>query len=519
MSTATIERGTQLDGALTPSVDILELVRPFQNANGLLEVPSDQQEDVYDQVRHFMDEAIHDTATSSNLFSEFVEGIEHGSSHSLITARADNLRKHFLRDELRNVAQVIRSRWEETPFRHTVKNLDQFDYANILEHGAYHYVLERDLFGPLIVNFAKDIKTLFKKKFTEQPDFLVVGMRRDFEPFGRAMRQLGVPETPAYFRRSIFMNTDPFDSTDRFVGAEEQHITRLAALLKESRVTTAPDALFLDSGCWGTLIAEFAGLRSFLSWLSTNQLAEELLSLPPEERFDRVVAIAPESFVRALDAVIDPVEQGQPLDEPERRRKLWKKVLTDNEVLTNLQGQELKTTAIDFYSHQGRDPRYPRHEKSVMSWIDTVAGDAIPDWFGEIVNDAIEENLASKAWAGPTELREEPDGKTGVVLLRNMDPMKEVAAIAARKGVEDAVEIYQLRDTLGMPVTPAETLQHMIALRQKTLDTGKWTGVPPWNTPTWNPGTEFLGADGAWERMTCFPESTYYNVDPSIFVI
>lgn len=380
----------------------------------------------------------------------------------------------------------------------------------------YHYLVGREVFGPLAVSFTKDIATL--QQNGALPDKLI-GLRRDFEPFGMLLNKMGVQEEPAYLRRALFGKPDALDSADRGdATSQKEHYRDLTQYMKQIGVTMDEDIALLDSGCWGTLIGEVSLLRSTLSYLSTQGHRDMLLSLQPHQRYEYVLSVLPESLRNAQEVVIDPdTEAKTHIKESEIRTHVLSAALADNEVVANLDGKALKTTALNFYSHQDEPGRFPVPTNRIGSWINTAAPNILAGFpqVAELINDTMEDiALLSKVHKGPTRFTRNGDGTVDVELRKN-GYETEVAARASLKGVEDAYYVEGYRRQLGASLSPEVAVSHLVALSDRARNDSEWSGVLPINTPTWEHGKNFLANDGAWNAIASIPESTFYTVDLS----
>ena len=168
--------------------------------------------------------------------------------------------------------------------------------------------------------------------------------------------------------------------------------------------------------------------------------------------------------------------------------------------ILGLKGQELTTTALDHYSHPYNDPRFNGH-KLIYSHIDAVAGAVMSSpLVGELVNDTIEENKASKTIKGPTNLV--INGSGVEVVLEDNNPETKLCALAAGIGAKHATQLAMVKQKSGMETLIAKAKAEKI-----------WTGVFPSNTPTWSEGNHFLS--DIWPVLQHNPYSTYKPFNPN----
>ena len=131
---------------------------------------------------------------------------------------------------------------------------------------------------------------------------------------------------------------------------------------------------------------------------------------------------------------------------------------------------------------------------------------------GELVNDTIEENKASKAVKGPTKLVMNGSETVDVILEENTLETK-ICALAACFGAKHAAQLVLAKQESGLPSTnPQETVIYMESLIKKAKLQKIWTGVFPSNTPTWSEGGHFL--TDIWPVLQYNPYSTYKPFNP-----
>lgn len=384
----------------------------------------------------------------------------------------------------------------------------------------FFYHTARDLWGPIISTFASDIYNYYRNRNLQGAPPVIIGMRRDFDVFGKALHEFGIEDEHAFLTRRMFMNPDVFDATPDTSLTDDDvrtHFENMALYLRQIGLTTQEDVIIMDSGAWGTLATEWILLRSALSYLSTHGLSDStgnfasyIKSLPPETRFDKVIDILPPTFKEAIEVVTDPKFHTQKMPQPEKRKLLWRAVFSDDKLFDFLDGRELKTAAVFFYSHQ-HDAAYRNlPQRKIASWLH-FALPGVDDKTLEAAADTMEEVFQSK-WKGPTQFKRVEGTDAIKVILEPDETDVYFAASAAKKGTVDGVDLWRHRHAEAAESTPLEFITHFKKLQQQTLETDEFAGGLPFNTATWVPGKNFI--ENAWSKMVEFPESTYYEIKP-----
>lgn len=451
----------------------------------------------YEEMMEKVSKQAEQALANPDIFNQLVADLKHGHTSVQVKELEREQAVEFDIWSEKLIAPLATERLENPNTASQVEYLTDADLARIKKKAEMHYLVERDLVGPLIVHFAHSIKGWQQGGML--PD-LTVGMFRDFQPFYVASTELGANIAPWYLRRALFSIGDELD-TDDIVKDATDHSKKLALWLKP--LLTADHVNLLDSGCWGTVVYEIAGLRSVVNWLANSGKAEQLEKMPASLRSDKLYAMLPPELVEFLNTGFSPAEV-------KTRWEVVSAIVNNDEYLKavkGLFGQQITTTALDHYSHPWRDPRVPNHQM-IYSHIDVVAGVAMPSAiFGELINDTIEENHASKIYKGPTQLQMKKAGSVEVVLEKNNSFEEEVAAWASCKGVQHAVQIALKKMSLGIDIDPKETVAHMSYLANRGNTQEIFTGVLPHNTPTWSKGHHFIA--NIWPKLANNPYSTY----------
>lgn len=450
----------------------------------------------YEEMMEKVNKQAEQTLADPDMFNQFVAGLK-GDTFSQVEELERGQAIEFDVWSEKLIAHLAAERLANPNTASQVEHLTDADLARIKKKAEMHYLVERDLVGPLIVHFSHAIQ---KWQQGGQLYGLTAGMFRDFQPFYVAGKELGADISPWYLRRALFNIGDELD-TDDVVKDATDHTKKLALWLKPLLI--ADHVNLLDSGCWGTVVYEIAGLRSVVNWLANSGKAAQLEKMHGLLRPDKLYGILPPELVGLLDTGFSP-------GEVKTRWGVVETMVNDDQYLQEvklLAGKQITTTALDHYSHAWKDPRIPNH-KMIYSHIDAVVGDAMPSAiFGELVNDTIEENHASKIYKGPTQLKMKEDGSVEVVLEKNDSFEEEVAAWASCKGVQHAVQIALKKMSLGIHIDPKEIVTHMGCLANKGNTQGIFTGVLPHNTPTWSKGHHFIS--NIWPKLAHNPYSTY----------
>ncbi len=466
-------------------------------AESLLRKSPDENSVSYEAMMDKVATQMEHMLANPHIFKELQESLQHGStSPEVIQIQKDQ--EDAFGIWIENCIQERMIEKKQSTIGDGVENLSPETLLRIKKKAEMHYLVERDLVGPLIFHFANAIATWQKNGMLPG---LTVGMFRDFQPFFVAANELGAHIEPWYLRRALFRMGDELDKKD-IVKEGGDYIAKLAMWLKP--LLTAEHVNLLDSGCWGTIVYEIAGLRSVLNWLANSQeCIKQLEETSSKDRLKKCKEMLPVELFEVINT-------GVTLAETETRWGILQEIVNNSDYLDavkKLKGQTLTTTALDHYSHAWQDPRFPNHQQ-IYSHIDIVAKGAMPSpIFGEIVNDTIEENHASKIYKGPTQLEIQEDGSVDVILEKNDEFEEEIAAWASCKGVQDAVQICLMKMKLGILVDPTETIAHMNYLANKAKTSNTFTGVLPQNTPTWSEGNYFLSH--VWPLLTNNPYSTY----------
>lgn len=419
------------------------------------------------------------TASNPQLLGEFLAGLKHGESSPQVDQFSAELNQQFFG-------------WLE----------GQGQLDPVLQNKAVmHYFTERDLLGPLISHFALSISAWQKDGKLPGKS---VAMLRDFQPFYLAAQEAGADLEPWYLRRAMFCIDDELTPEDEAtIGAS--HNGKLAVWLEP--LLSCQHLNLLDSGCWGTVVYDVASLRSVVSWLVSSGAAQSLSQLKSGLRVGKFQEIIPAELSQLIGT-------GLNSDEVSMKWGLLHHLIQDNEFLANilkLTGQPLTTTALDHYSHPYNDPRFNGH-KLIYSHIDVVAGKVMSSpLVGELVNDTIEENKASKSIKGPTKLI--INGSGVEVVLEDNQPEIKLCALAACWGAKHSTQIAMVKQESGLlAADPAETVAYMESLIAKAKVENVWTGVFPSNTPTWSEGGHFLS--NIWPILQNNPYSTYKPFNP-----
>ncbi|MEK7513697.1 MAG: hypothetical protein AAB580_02310 [Patescibacteria group bacterium] len=419
------------------------------------------------------------TASNPQLLGQFLAGLKHGETNSHVDQVTANLDSQFFH-------------WLQ----------DQGEMEPVLQNKAVmHYFTERDLLGPLISHFALSISAWQKDGKLPGKS---VAMLRDFQPFYLAAQEAGADLEPWYLRRAMFCIDDELTPEDEAtIGAS--HNGKLAVWLEP--LLSCQHLNLLDSGCWGTVVYDVASLRSVVSWLVSSGAAQSLSQLKSGLRVGKFQEIIPAELSQLIGT-------GLNSDEVSMKWGLLHHLIQDNEFLANvlkLKGQPLTTTALDHYSHPYNDPRFNGH-KLIYSHIDAVAGMVMSSpLVGELVNDTIEENKASKTIKGPTKLV--INGSGVEVVLEDNNSKTKLCALAAGIGASHATQLAMVKQESGLVAAdPAKTVAYMETLITKAKAEKIWTGVFPSNTPTWSEGNHFLS--NIWPVLQHNPYSTYKPFNP-----
>jgi len=420
------------------------------------------------------------TASNPQLLGQFLAGLKHGETNPQVdqfTAKLDSQFFHWLQD--------------------------QGEIEPVLQNKAVmHYFTERDLLGSLISHFALSIANWQKEGKLPGKS---VAMLRDFQPFYLAAQELGANLEPWYLRRAMFCIDDELTPEDEAtIGAS--HNGKLSVWLEP--LLSCQHLNLLDSGCWGTVVYDVASLRSVISWLVSSGAAQELAQLKTGLRVGKFQEIIPNELSQLIGT-------GLNSDEVSMKWGVLHHLILDNEFLAEilkLQGQPLTTTALDHYSHPYNDPRFNGHQL-IYSHIDVVAGAVMSSpLMGELVNDTIEENKASKIIKGPTKLV--INGLGVEVVLEDNQPETKLCALAAGIGASHATQLAMVKQKSGLVAAdPAGTVSYMETLIAKAKAEKIWTGVFPSNTPTWSEGNHFLS--DIWPVLQHNPYSTYKPFNPN----
>ncbi|MBU1323396.1 hypothetical protein KKE48_01630 [Patescibacteria group bacterium] len=434
----------------------------------------------YETLLETVSAQIEATASSSQLLGQFLAGLKHGETNihvDQVTADFDSQFFNWLQE--------------------------QGEMEPILQNKAImHYFTERDLLGPLISHFALSIANWQKEGKLPGKS---VAMLRDFQPFYLAAEELGANLEPWYLRRAMFCIDDELTPQDEAkIGAA--HNGKLAVWLEP--LLSCQHLNLLDSGCWGTVVYDVASLRSVVSWLVNSGGAEALSTLKSGLRVGQFQELIPVELSQLIDTGLNSKEVAM-------KWGVLHHLIQDNDFLAKvlgLKGQNLTTTALDHYSHPFNDPRFNRH-KLIYSHIDSVAGAVMSSpLVGELINDTIEENKASKVIKGPTKLVVNGLEKVDVVLEENTFETK-ICALAACLGAKHSAQLALAKQESGLPAAdPQETVVYMELLINKAKLEKVWTGVFPSNTPTWSEGGHFLS--DIWSVLQHNPYSTYKSFNP-----
>ena len=434
----------------------------------------------YENLLETVSAQIEATANNPQLLGEFLAGLKHGETDLQVDSFTKSLDSQFF--------SWLQGQGEVEP---------------LLQNKAImHYFTERDLLGPLISHFALSINNWQKEGKLPGKS---VAMLRDFQPFYLAAQELGADLEPWYLRRAMFCIDDELTPEDEAkIGAA--HNGKLAVWLEP--LLSCQHLNLLDSGCWGTVVYDVASLRSVVSWLVNSGAAEVLSTLKSGLRVGQFQELIPAELSKLIDT-------GLNSNEVSMKWGVLQHLIQDNEFLAeilNLKGQALTTTALDHYSHPFNDPRFNGH-KLIYSHIDSVAGIVMSSpLVGELVNDTIEENKASKTVKGPTKLVMNGSETVDVVLEENQSEIK-ICALAACLGATHAAQLAMAKQESGLPVADSqETVIYMESLIKKAKLEKVWTGVFPNNTPTWSEGGHFL--TDIWPVLQHNPYSTYKPFNP-----
>lgn len=434
----------------------------------------------YESLLELIGAQIEATASQPELLGQFLAGLKHGESSPEVDQYSSFLDGEFL--------NWLNSNGPVEP---------------VLQNKAImHYFTERDLLGPLISHFALSISNWQKEGKLPGKS---VAMLRDFQPFYLASQKLGADLDPWYLRRAMFCIDDELTPEDEAkIGAS--HNGKLAVWLEP--LLSCQHLNLLDSGCWGTVVYDVASLRSATSWLANSGTAVKLSKLKSGLRVGQFQEMVPAELSRLIDTGLNQQEVSM-------KWGVLHNLIQDNdflEVMAALDGQELTTTALDHYSHPFSDPRFNNHQM-IYSHIDSVAGAVMSTpLIGELVNDTIEENKASKAIKGPVKLILNGSDKVSVVLEDNLPEIK-LCAQAACLGAVHSAQLAMAKTEAGLPpADPQETVQYMESLILKAKLENVWTGVFPSNTPTWSEGGHFL--DNIWAVLAKNKYSTYKQFSP-----
>lgn len=433
----------------------------------------------YETLLETVSAQIEQTAQDEQLMADFLTGLKHGESNRCVDQVGSELSQGFVD-------------WLQ----------DQGEIEPLLQNKAImHYFTERDLLGPLISHFALSIANWQKEGKLPGKS---VAMLRDFQPFYLAAQELGADLEPWYLRRAMFCIDDELTPEDEAkIGAA--HNGKLTVWLEP--LLSCQHLNLLDSGCWGTVAYDMASLRSAVSWLVNSGTGEELLKLKPGLRVGQFQEKIPAELVQLIDA-------GLNSNEVSMKWGVLHHIILDNDFLAKilaLKGHNLTTTALDHYSHPYNDPRFKGHQM-IYSHIDAVAGRVMSSpLVGELVNDTIEENKASKAVKGPTKLA--INGSGVEVILEDNQPETKLCALSAQMGAVHAVHLAMAKQEAGLiAANPSETVAYMESLIAKAKAENIWTGVFPSNTPTWSEGDHFLS--NIWPVLQNNPYSTYKPFNP-----
>lgn len=433
----------------------------------------------YETLLETVSTQIEATAGNTQLLGEFLAGLKHGETNPQVVKFSTELDQQFFG-------------WLE----------GQGELDPVLQNKAVmHYFTERDLLGPLISHFALSISAWQKDGKLPGKS---VAMLRDFQPFYLAAQEAGADLEPWYLRRAMFCIDDELTPEDEAtIGAS--HNGKLSVWLEP--LLSCQHLNLLDSGCWGTVVYDVASLRSVVSWLATSGAAQSLSQLKSGLRVGKFQEIIPAELSKLIGT-------GLNSDEVSMKWGILHHLIQDNEFLANilkLSDQPLTTTALDHYSHPYNDPRFNGH-KQIYSHIDAVAGGVMSSpLVGELVNDTIEENKASKSIKGPTKLVINGSG-VEVVLEDNQSETK-LCALSAQIGAIHATQLAMAKQKSGLPAAdPTKTVQYMESLIIKAKAEQIWTGVFPSNTPTWSEGGHFLS--DIWPVLQHNPYSTYKQFNP-----
>ncbi|KKS80035.1 MAG: hypothetical protein UV54_C0018G0005 [Candidatus Beckwithbacteria bacterium GW2011_GWA2_43_10] len=434
----------------------------------------------YETLLETVSSQIEATASNPQLLANFLAGLKHGETNPQVDKVTANLDGQFFS-------------WLQ----------EQGEMEPVLQNKAVmHYFTERDLLGPLISHFALSIAAWQKDGKLPGKS---VAMLRDFQPFYLAAQEAGADLEPWYLRRAMFCIDDELTPEDEAkIGTA--HNGKLAVWLEP--LLSCQHLNLLDSGCWGTVVYDMASLRSVVNWLVNSSAAEVLSTLKSGLKAGQFQEMIPMELSQLIDT-------GLNSNEVSMKWGVLHHLIQDNEFLakiSGLKGQNLTTTALDHYSHPFNDPRFNGHQL-IYSHIDSVAGFVMSSpLVGELVNDTIEENKASKAIKGPTKLVINDSGVE--VVLEDNTPETKLCALAASMGASHAVQLAMVKQKSGLVAAdPAETVQYMESLIAKAKVERIWTGVFPSNTPTWSKGNHFLS--NIWPVLQHNPYSTYKPFNPN----
>lgn len=396
----------------------------------------------------------------------------------------------------RMIVRVIQGRKMDIRLASTVENLDQQKVQKLKEKALVLYLIERDLFGPLIAHFTLSIYRWQRGGILPG---ISVALLRDFQPFYIALKELDVDIRPWYLRRDLF---GMVKGAPRMAGHDGKLAKFLKPLLTEEHVN------LLDSGCWGTVVYEIASLRVLTNWLSNSGAAKRLYKLKPQSRVDALQAELPAELRNLLNTGLNKRQVSI-------RWGVAKAIVQENDYLEEVikqGGRTLTTSALFHYSHAYRDSRYSAYNhRMIYSHIDAIASEVMPNtYFGEVINDAMEENLASKDKVGPTRLI--MNGKCiEANVERNLSFETEVLALAANEGARHSIAIAKEKQGSGIPLDPKTSVAH-IACLYKSGKKKCYNGVFIGKSPTWSRGRYFLSK--VWPTLTNNPYSTYVPFDP-----
>ncbi|MDZ7586381.1 MAG: hypothetical protein U0946_01385, partial [Patescibacteria group bacterium] len=414
----------------------------------------------YETLLETVSAQIEQTASNPQLLGQFLAGLKHGETNSQLDNFTKSLDGQFFQ-------------WLQ----------GQGEMESVLKNKAVmHYFTERDLLGPLISHFALSIAAWQKDGKLPGKS---VAMLRDFQPFYLAAQEIGADLEPWYLRRAMFCIDDELTPEDEAtIGAA--HNGKLAVWLEP--LLSCQHLNLLDSGCWGTVVYDVASLRSVVSWLVESGAAQTLSQLKTGLRVGKFQEIIPSPLSQLINTGLNSKEVSM-------KWGVLHHLIQDNEFLVKilgLKGHNLTTTALDHYSHPFNDPRFDGH-KLIYSHIDSITGAVMSSpLVGELVNDTIEENKASKAVKGPTKLVMNSSQTVDVVLEENQPEIK-ICALAACFGAKHSAQLALVKQESGLAaVDPAETVLYMESLIVKAKAENIWTGVFPSNTPTWSQGSHFL---------------------------